>query len=193
MIASLRGTVAFIDGSTIVLDVGGVGYKVLVAQDILSSLSRGSELELFTYLHVRENILELFGFRAYADLKLFEQLISVSGIGPKTAIGVFALGTSREIVQAIVQENIAFFTAVPRLGKKNIQKLIIELKTKMITGSESMLSSGDGLISAEAAAALQVVGFSASEAGKALLAIQGQGETVGEKVKFALRYLGKKS
>lgn len=193
MIAFLRGNVAVIDGSTIVLDVHGVGYKVLVTQDVLAVCSRGAELELFTYTHVRENILELFGFGAYSDLKLFEQLISVSGVGPKTAIGVFSLGTSHEIMTAIAQENVAFFTAVPRLGKKNAQKLIIELKTKMAIGNDVTFAVGDNAIGAEVIAALQAVGFSASEAGKALMAIDGQGETVGEKVKLALRYLGKKS
>ena len=191
MIGMLKGTVAFRNDPHIILDVHGVGYKVYITSQLFPSLTLGQELTVFTHTHVKEDALELFGFPTGEDLRLFELLIGVNGIGPKTAVGVFAVGNRSEIVGAIAQADVDFFTGVPRLGKKNAQKIIIELKNK-IGGKEELdlREESDGLV-IETIAALEGIGFSEREARMALKAIDGKGETVQEKVKLALKQLGK--
>lgn len=124
MIGSLNGIIDYQEASSIIIDVNGVGYKVLVP--VSMPLSLGDKVKLFIHTHVREDLLELYGFKEVQDLKLFEYLISVSGVGCKTALGVFSVGSRAEIIKAIIGNDVGFFTAVPRLGKKNAQKIIIE-------------------------------------------------------------------
>lgn len=190
MIGSLHGIVELKDSPFLLIAVHGVGYRVQVPSTILSNALIDTELKLYTYTHVREDTLELFGFATLPDLKLFERLLSVSGIGPRTAMNVFAIGTRSAIIEAILKSDVAFFTAVPRLGKKNAQKLIIELRGKF-EGGESI----DGLPGEEGEddviEALKHFGFSPQEARIALQHIGGKGETIEKKVKLALQYLGK--
>lgn len=188
MIGSLQGIVDYRDTACLIVGVGGVGYKVIVPTNISSTV--GDKIKLFTHTHVREDLLELYGFIEPQDLKLFEYLISVSGVGCKTAIGVFSVGSRKEIVNAIVSNDVAFFTSVPRLGKKNAQKIIIELKNKL-GGQEDLDLSQDGAETDEVVAALKSFGYSPAEARSALKGLKGQGETTAEKVRLALKYLGK--
>ena len=190
MIGHLRGEVFFKEGNSIILDVRGVGYKVLAASDVLSKAIKGNLLELFIYTHVREDNIALFGFLESLDLKLFENLISVSGIGPKTAMNIFSVGNRAEITNAVVLGNVDFFTSVPRLGRKNAQKIIIELKNKFGSTEEFDLSSDDSQ-SKEVIAALESFGYSKRESLDALRNIKGKGESVEEKIRLALRALGK--
>ena len=192
MIGMLKGTLALRNDPYVIVDVHGVGYKVYITSQLFPSLTLGQELTVFTHTHVREDALELFGFPTAEDLKLFELLIDVNGIGPKTAVGVFAVGSRNEIVGAIAQANVDFFTGVPRLGKKNAQKIIIELKNKIGGKEELDLREETSDIELETIAALEGIGFSEREARLALKAIEGKGTTVQEKVKFALKQLGKK-
>src|SRR5438046_6518 len=108
MIGSLSGPVIIRDDPYLIIEVGGIGYKVYATQDVLSSIPQDSKVKVFTYTHVREDILELYGFSKYSDLKLFEALINVSGVGPKTAIGIFAVGNADQIKQAIFEGNVSF-------------------------------------------------------------------------------------
>lgn len=191
MIGMLKGTVALRNDPFIILDVHGVGYKVYITSQLFPSLTLGQELTIFTHTHVREDALELFGFPTAEDLRLFELLIDVNGIGPKTAVGVFAVGTRSDIIAAIAQANVDFFTGVPRLGKKNAQKIIIELKNKIGGKEELDLKEESDDITYETIAALEGIGFSEREARMAIKAIEGKGTTVQEKVKLALKQLGK--
>ncbi len=189
MIASLSGKILLRADPYLIIDVSGVGYKVYASVEILSSKQVGDAVTIFTYTHVREDLLELYGFSTYKDLQLFEQLLSVSGIGPKTAIGVFSLGGSREIVSAIMSGDVSFFSQVPRLGKKNAQKIIIELKNKIGSTAELDLSeSGDSM---DIVTALKSFGFSGKEAEQAVSAVKDRGTTTEERIKLALKYLGK--
>ncbi len=188
MIGTITGIVDYQEESLLIVDVHGVGYSVLVSSSV--SVTQGDQIKLFTHTHVREDVLELYGFSHPADLKLFKYLISVSGVGCKTALMVFSVGSRSEIIQAITTNDVGFFTAVPRLGKKNAQKIIIELKNKL--GGETDLDLGqDGSESIEVIAALQALGFTPAEARSALKGLHGAGATSGEKVKLALRALGK--
>lgn len=188
MIGLLKGTIAYKDASAILLDVQGVGYKVLVPVAFLSKGALGDGVILYIHTHVREDLLELYGFTEPEDLRIFEYLISVSGVGCKTALGIFSVGARQEIVQAITAGDVAFFMSVPRLGKKNAQKIIIELKSKLGGLTDIDLSQDE---SSEVISALKGFGFSDEEARLALRGIKGEGETVTDKVKLALKYFGK--
>ncbi len=170
MIGYLQGKLIFRNDPYIILDVNGVGYKVHAAIDVLSKFHKGDMVQVFTHTHVREDVLELYGFSDEISLRLFESLLTVSGIGPKTAIGVFALGEKEKIIDAIRRADVEFFSGVPRLGKKNAQKIIIELKNKIGAVGELDLIGERGEIK-EVLLALTGFGFSQEEARKALVTV----------------------
>ena len=190
MIGSLNGTVVIRDDPFIILNVNGVGYKIHSSSEVLARVTKpGLELQIFCYTHVREDLLELYGFLDYSDLKLFEALIDVSGVGPKTAIGIFSIGSAEQIKQAIFEGNVAFFTGVPRLGTKNAQKIIIELKNK-VGGGDLDLSDSTNQNRSELTLALKAFGFGRDEINEAIRNIDGS-NTVEQQIKQALKYLGK--
>lgn len=191
MIGYLSGEVVARDDPHIIVNVNGVGYKVLAQKNVLAKAILNGNLKLFIYTHVREDAILLFGFLNPLDLRLFENLISVSGIGPKTAMNIFGVGTREEIIQGIVTGDVDFFTGVPRLGKKNSQKLIIELKNKFGSIEDLDLSKIDNKENLEVVAALKTFGFSNIEALESLRNIKGEGKTTEEKIRMALKELGK--
>lgn len=186
MIGYLKGTLLSRHDPHILINVSGVGYKVYAAADVLTH-HVGDEVEIFVHTHVREDALELYGFANEGSLSLFELLISVNGVGPKTAINVFAVGTRDEILKAIRSADTDFFTNVPRLGKKNAQKIIIELKNKLgSTEDIDLAEDGDDVVQA-----LMGFGFSKDEAREAARSVGENGKTTAEKIKLALKYVGK--
>lgn len=190
MIGLLTGKIVFRDDPYLIVDVQGVGYKVLASQPVLFSAHVGDTMTLFIHTHVREDMLELFGFSNQADMKVFEYLLSVNGIGPKTAMGVFGVGDRDTILSAIRKADVDFFTGVPRLGRKNAQKIIIELKNKLGSVEELDLTGETGDETA-VIGALVSIGFSEKEARGALRSLNGEGKSIEEKVKLALKQLGK--
>ena len=192
MIGLLNGRVAFYDDPYLVLDVNGVGYKVLVTKEVLSkSRKEKNLLLLFIHTHVKDDAIDLYGFSAIEDLRLFENLISVSGVGPKTAMNIFNTGTRAQISQAIISADTSFFKSVPRLGQKNAQKIIIELKNKFGGIKDLDLSDGEREGNEEVVGALKGFGFTAPEIYKAIKNVKKQGQKVGETIKLALKYLGR--
>ena len=190
MIGSLKGVIEYREDPYVIIDVNGVGYRVLLSAPVLSDIPHlGTEIKVFIYTHVREDALELFGFTSPEDLRLFEYLISVSGVGCKTAMNVFAVGKRSEIIRAISGNDVSFFTSVPRLGKKNAQKIIIELKNKIGEGED--LDLGTASINDEVVTALRGFGFSTKEAEAAVRHIKDPALTTQEKVRMALKNLGK--
>ena len=192
MIGFLSGEVVARDDPHIIINVNGVGYKVLAPKSVLSKATLNGKLKLYIYTHVREDAISLFGFLDSLDLRLFENLISVSGIGPKTAMNIFSVGGREEIVQAIITGDVVFFTGVPRLGKKNAQKLIIELKNKLGSVDDLDLSKFDNKENSEVVSALKTFGFTTREALEALRNIKGEGKSTEEKIRMALKELGRK-
>lgn len=190
MIGHLKGEVIFKEGNYIILDVKGVGYKVLGSHGVLAKSHKGSSLSLFIYTHVREDNISLFGFLDASDLKLFENLIGVSGIGPKTAMNIFSVGNKDEITSAIISADTSFFKGVPRLGQKNAQKIIIELKNKL-GGSELDLTGVDLSGSEDIVVALKGFGFTSKEIYEAIKSVKKDGQKIEETIKLALKYLGK--
>ncbi len=192
MIGFLKGILELRNDPYLLIDVSGVGYKVLASGEVLAKLDGlGKPLKVFTYTHVREDILELYGFSSSEDLKLFEYLLSVSGIGPKTAMGIFSIASREQIINAIVNGDVEFFSSVPRLGKKNAQKIIIELKNKFGSLEDLDLSKDTQTKHSDVLEALKTLGFSSKESHEAIKNIKGDGKSTEEKIKIALRYLGK--
>jgi holliday junction DNA helicase RuvA len=192
MIGFLNGSIELLLNPFVIVNVSGVGYKVLVSESVYSKLKLGENIKFFIYTHVREDEISLFGFLQAEDLRLFENLISVSGVGPKTALNIFSFGQRNEIESAIIKGDVSFFTSVPRLGTKNAQKIIIELKNKMGGLADLDLSGKDFEQNKEVIEALKTFGFSVSESQKAIREIKTPDLTTEDKIRFALKYLGRK-
>lgn len=190
MIGSLQGKVEVLAKPHAIVNVSGVGYRVFLYETLFSRLTLNQDVKLFIYTHVREDILELFGFLDIDDLRLFENLITVSGIGPKTAINIFSYGKREEIISAIISGDVSFFTSIPRLGKKNAQKLIIELKNKLGSIEDLDLTGDEAKDENEVIEALRSFGFSVKEVKEAVRKTSKNGESTKDRVRVALKYLG---
>lgn len=189
MIARLSGKVAYKGISHIIIDVGGVGYQVYLTRTAMGiAPAEGEEYSCFTYLAVRENALDLYGFENRAELEFFESLLGVSGIGPKSAIGILSVAPVDLLKSAIGSGEAAHLTRVAGIGKKTAEKIVVELRDKLgAEGGESGFSSED----ADALEALQSLGYSLSEARDALQNIPSDIEGTKDKLAAALRSLGK--
>lgn len=169
MIAMLRGRLVQVREEWIILDVQGVGYKVYTP--VSSAMVTGQDLSLHTYLQVREDALVLFGFSQPEQLELFEQLISVSGMGPKTALGVLAAMDTARIRRAVLSEDLAALTQIPGVGKKTAQRLILELKDKLkldLATEEAFATPRVDEPAGEALEALVALGYAPAQAKTAL-------------------------
>jgi holliday junction DNA helicase RuvA len=165
MIAALRGKVVARRPDGVVLDVGGVGYLVQATQRALAKSKRGEDVSLETYLHVREDALQLYGFAEPAERELFELLLSVSGVGPKVALAILSNSTPGDLRRAIVREDETRFVAIPGIGKKTAQRIVLELKEKL--GPVDV--GGEGPVEELVARdALVELGYSVPEAERAL-------------------------
>ncbi|MFH0942730.1 MAG: Holliday junction branch migration protein RuvA [Candidatus Beckwithbacteria bacterium] len=187
MIAKLTGKPEILTKDSLILDVNNVGYKVFFNH------KPGQPLPtvLYIHTHVKDDAFDLYGFVSKDELQLFKLMISISGIGPKTAINIMDKGVSA-ITQAVSKGDVDFFTTVPRLGRKNAQKLIIELKPKLGSLTELDLSS-DSSDTQEVLTALTGLGFSRAEARRALNQITEPNQTIDVKISLALKYLGQKA
>lgn len=192
MISYLSGTVHHKGFGYLILLTGGVGYKVNVPSDVLVNATLENPLSLFTHTHVKEDALDLYGFSNPDDLALFELFLGVSGIGPKTALAIFSNGKLPKIKEAIVKGDVAFFTSVPRLGTKNAQKIIIELRSKLGSLGELDLAAESGETK-EIIEALKSFGFSSTESKEAIKSLKDVEGTTSDKIRSALKYLGKKT
>lgn len=191
MIGFLKGKLVFKDDPFVYVEVGGIGYKVLVSKEVLA-LEDNLDFTLFTYTHVREDALELFGFLRLEDLKLFQKLINVSGIGPKTAINIFSAGSYNDILKAINTNDVDFFVSVPRLGKKNAQKIIIELRSRLLKDEELNINTLEKNSNDDIFSAFKSMGFTAREITDALQNARADNKLpLEEKIKLILKYLGK--
>src|ERR671931_814820 len=131
MISRLRGEVVARSPAGVVVDVGGVGYLVTPTASAAGKAEPGREVVLETYLHVREDVLQLFGFAEPAERELFELLLSVQGVGPKVALAIVSGSSPDELRRAIALEDTARFQAIPGIGKKTAQRVVMELKEKL--------------------------------------------------------------
>lgn len=189
MIGYLTGTIHSKSTGQIIILVSGVGYLVTVPPNYLSLFKASQQAELFIYTHVREDILDLYGFLTPDELELFKLTLTVSGIGPKTALLVIDKGVEK-VEQAIKNASIDFFTTIPRLGHKNAQKIIIELKNKL-GGLKELDLTSENEESIQAIEALRNLGYSRQEALQAIQAVPESEKSLEQKISYALRQLGK--
>ncbi len=186
MIGYLRGKIIRHDIKSILLDVNGVGYKVFVNFGDIST-AQPREAELFTYLAVRENALDLYGFEKKEEMDFFELLLTVSGIGPKSAMAILSVASLALLKQAISTEDHSLLTKTAGIGKKNAEKIVMELKDKIGTFVSDGTVSSNG--HDDAIEALKSLGYSERESRDALK--KAAGETTEEKVRSALKNLNK--
>jgi Holliday junction DNA helicase RuvA len=167
MIAQLTGIVARKDASGVVVVAGGVGYAVAVPVSTLTDLPPvDSEITLYTYLHVREDVLALYGFAGQAEQRLFAQLLGVSGIGPKVALAILSISNPDDIRAAISAGDAGFISSVPGIGKKTAERVIVDLQDKI----EMVTAGGESRGNEEVVEALIGLGYSRKEAGAAVMA-----------------------
>lgn len=190
MIGRLRGIVVDKSHESAVLDVGGVGYVVAVSPRTLADLPGvGEEAVLHTHLHVRDDQLALFGFGSTVDKDLFGLLLGVSGVGPKLAMAVLATMTYDQLSIAVASDDTAALTAVPGIGQRSAQKLMLELKPKLDVVGERIAGSGP---LSEVREALEGLGYGSEEIGRTLGALPGD-LTVEELLRRSLQQLGRSS
>lgn len=188
MIGRLRGTIVDRGRETVVLEVGGVGYLVSVTPRTLSDLPGvGEEVVLHTHLHVREDQLALFGFGTTGDKELFGMLLGVSGVGPKVAMSILATMTYEQLGAAVASDDIPALTAVPGIGKRSAQKLLLELKPKMDLLEDVSTVTGP---MGEVREALERLGYGADEI-RGTLADMPNDLPIEDLLKRSLQQLGK--
>ena len=194
MIRTLSGTLRYKDLNTVVVDVGGVGYKVLVTTETALGVTLSSPIFLWTHLAVRETSLELFGFLDKETIDAFELLITISGIGPKSALGILNVATPSMLRQAVASEDTTYLTRVSGIGKKNAEKIVLELKDKLkITKEDTSTSSVQVRAEGDALEALVSLGYSERDSREALKKVPKETEGASERVKAALKLLATKN
>lgn len=197
MIAFVEGSVVAIRGDSAIVDAGGVGYRVFCGPGTLAALREGASVRLLTHHLVREDTQALYGFRTPEELGFFELLITVTGVGPKVALGIVAARPVADLQLAIFQADEAVLTAVPGVGKKLAARVILELKEKVAIAGGAATAAGagagtPGAAESEVVAALQALGYSAGEAREAArgaVAALPAGASLEERVRGALRAL----
>ena len=198
MYSYIRGVVAEKGHNELVIEAGGVGYLLTCSMNTMQdALNIGEEMRIYTYLSVREDAMELFGFATREERTMFLRLTGISGIGPRTALGILGSMPLRNLTLAIVTGDTVALSRAPGIGKKTAQRITLELKEKITTEDfENIPENTGGVRSAtpvhedafnEALLALQSLGYSNGEAVKALSAVRDKSDKADELVRLALR------
>ena len=197
----VSGMVAHVESYLAVIDCGGVGYACRTTSFTLSQIKKGDTAKLFTYLSVREDAMDLYGFFSQEELKLFQQLISVSGVGPKAALAILSSSSPANLAMSIITGDEKSLTAAQGVGKKIAQRIILELKDKLAKG-QTISASGESVVGpsvtiipqnklSEASAALAVLGYSQAEINVALKGVDVEGQPLEQIVRLALKNMVK--
>ena len=194
MIAAVEGILASKGNNSVIIKAGAVSFLISVPGSTLSRLGHpGNTVFLHTHLYVREDNISLYGFSSPQELSLFEQLITVSGIGPKVALALLTTLNAEQIVSAILGSNADLLSQVPGIGKKTAGRIILDLKSKLEKGWEGEIIQAISQGDSDAVAALTGLGYSIREATQALSSIpQTDDMTLEEKVRQALQRLSSK-
>ena len=188
MIAYIQGKLIGKSESYVVVQAGGIGYKIFVPGSVLEREIH-SEIELHTYMQVREDAMNLYGFLTRPELATFELLISVSGVGPKMALSILSAGDPSYIQNAIVSQDVTVFTGISGVGRKTAERIIVELKEKM--GALMPVSTGGMGTAGEVVAALESLGYSQKEIRDAITVID-RSNSVEDQIRQALKALSRK-
>ncbi len=189
MIATLQGRIVAKGENHVIIDVGGVGFKVFVPSSVLQRLgAMGQEASLFTHMHVRENEIALYGCRTPDELALFELLLGVSGIGPKVALNIVSIMSADDLRDAIARGDALMLTRIPGVGKKTAERVMLDLKDKLGVGLEFVSYPALTHADAEVISALTSLGYSIAEAQAALRSLPREELTLEERVRLSLQY-----
>jgi Holliday junction DNA helicase RuvA len=196
VIASVDGVVGAVAFDSLVIELGGIGYRVFASAGVLATATPGGRLKLHTHHLVREDLQALYGFRTVEELGFFNLLLTVTGVGPKAALAIVGSRPTAELQIAILQQDQAVLVAIPGIGRKLAERVIFELKEKVAAagvaaaGTVFAGAASDG----DVVAALQALGYSLAEArdaARAALATPGVGTSLEDRVKAALRGLAR--
>ncbi len=191
MIMYLKGKVINKGAGFIVVNVNDIGYQVFLAQRFLETINLGQTIEIQTHQYVREDSLCLYGFKTIEELELFELLLSISGIGPKSALGVMSIAAVGDIKQSIMRGDSGLLTKVSGVGLKTAQRVILELKEKIGKIEYAAGKSAGNIGGSDEIDALMALGYSLSQARDALREVDVKVKDPGERIKLALRKLGR--
>lgn len=192
MIAHITGTIAFRGSTYVVIDVEGVGYKIFSTPETILGIGEENALTtLYTHMAVRETAIDLYGFRNRAELAFFELLITISGIGPKSALGILSVAPVDTLKKAISSGDTSYLTKVSGIGKKNAEKIVLELRDKLTGAMSTATSSTELRAETDALEALQSLGYSLSEARDALKDIPDDIIGTNKRISEALKRLGR--
>ncbi|OGG52389.1 Holliday junction DNA helicase RuvA [Candidatus Kaiserbacteria bacterium RIFCSPHIGHO2_01_FULL_53_29] len=189
MIGQLTGMVFAVRIGHAIISAGGVGYKVFATRELLATLRPQKEVALWTHLAVRETILDLYGFSTEEELRLFELLLTVSGIGPRSGLAILDIASVETLRSAIAGGNASYLTKVSGIGRKTAEKIVLELKDKVGIGGEGGASALRH--DEEALEAMKALGYSQGEARDALRKVPQDVERSSDRLREALRILGR--
>ena len=193
MIASLHGTLESLGSDWATINVNGIGFQVYMPTSTLSTMgARGEEVHLHTHLVMREDSVTLYGFSSTEELELFQSLIGVSGLGPRLALAMLSAMSVEQVVTAIATGSVELLTVVPGIGKKMAERLILELKDKIGAGLIAIPAAQLAQENTEVIAALTSLGYSISEASRAVATLPSSDLSLEEKIKLALQYFAGK-
>jgi len=188
MIGRIEGTVSAKKTGFVILSAGGIGYKIAATREALADLKAGEKAALWTHLAVREDSLDLYGFRTEEELYLFELLLTVSGVGPKSALAILDLAPVETLRSAIAQGNAQYLTKVSGVGRKTAGKIVLELREKVGSGVAGAALQGDE----DALEAMRSLGYSLHEARDALRKVPHEVTEGSDRLRAALKILGVK-
>lgn len=197
----ISGIVAHMEPFLAVIDCSGVGYACHTTAHTLSALKKDEKATLYTYLNVREDAIDLYGFGSQEELQLFRHLLAVTGVGPKAALGILSSNTPANLAMAIITGDEKALTAAQGIGKKIAQRIILELKDKLAKG-QTFSAAGEAVSGpamsvvpqdkrSEASAALAVLGYSPAEINGALKGVDIEGQPLEQIIRFALKNMVK--
>ena len=193
MLAYLHGRILAKSNNYLILEVNSVGYQIFVGEAFLSSLKVGAEQEFYLSHQVREDASDLYGFRNLSELELFQLLLSVSGVGPKSALGVLSIASADDIREAVIRGDAALLTKVAGIGKKTAERVVLELKNKIAKNMDgAILGASLPVGLSDELDALMSLGYSLPDARAALNDLDSSLNDSGERVKAALKKLIRK-
>jgi len=192
MIASLRGRVVGLDSNSVIVEVNGMGFRVMLSTQNLATMGETkAEVLLLTTMIVRDDSLSLYGFKSEQEQRIFEKLMTVSGIGPKVAMSALSAFSAEDLHKLILSEDVARIATIPGIGKKTAQRIILELRGVLDTREmEKTGTTTHTAASIQASEALLNMGFTAKEVSLALQGYEGDATSVEALIRFGLRRLG---
>jgi Holliday junction DNA helicase RuvA len=189
VIGSVRGSVTHVGQDYALIEVGGIGYRVMAGPALLGRLRKGSEASVYTHHLVREDQQALFGFATTEELAFFELLMTVSQVGPRLALAITSAHAVTKLQLAIVTDDVDVYTSVSGVGRKTAQRIILELKEKV--HAAGIAAGGAGPADSDIVAALESLGYSAAEARRAATAVAGTDGGLDVRIKAALQELAR--